>query len=220
MNPVTSTADQRLFDVYPKTVEKYREHRRVYEVASQVLVALGFLFTALPALPAISFSIVLVVALATGTALTVGLIAVPCILLGVVAVGGVLLVLTKHFIKKRVTASDLEEFFDSQNGLLNIRLHLSTGCNVMRNDDQVENRIRRPNLLDTYEKIGIISKETKKALKPFEKAYQGYRNDPWDQKNNQKYDRLLLTWDEIRQQVLDDLPSEAVIRELFLERPN
>lgn len=219
MNPVTSIADQRLFDVYPKTAEKFREHQRLYNKAIVVLGALGVLFAALPAVPAIGFSIALVITLAAGTALTVATIAVPCILLGVVAVGGVLLVLAKHFINKREIASHLE-YSDSQTRLLTIRLHLSTGCNVRRNDNQVEDtRISRNNLA-AYEKMGMISKKTKKALKPFEKAHYKYRDDPWDQKNNQKMDRLLLRWPEIQQQVLDDLPSEAVIRELFLGRPD
>jgi hypothetical protein len=165
---------------------------------------LGAVIAALSVIPAISLTIVAIVAAGAG-ALTVSMIALPCIFFGVIAIGIVMFKSGKYFFKKADQYHQLNAA--SADNIIAYRNYISSGCNY------TEHQIYMPEYknLKWLEKMGLISKETRKTLKPFEKFYNSSRG-----KREAFRLRLQPVWEEIQQQILNDLPSEEVIRQAFV----
>lgn len=203
-----TASDQRFFDLYPPCRNHNKKFEKVYEVASRVFSYIGRIFIALPALPAIVFTIILISAAAAGTALTVATIAVPCILLGVMVLGGVACGVARFLNHKELQAARIA--WGNERGVIQLRTFLVKGCNLYG----VEPWTPYEGSLKSLEKMGMISKETRKTLKPFYKLWVRLLNNR-NPEDNEEVERLRSRWDEVKQQVWDDLPSEAIIKEAF-----
>lgn len=203
-----ASSDQRFFDLYPACRNHNEKLKKVYDVATSVFFHIGRIFIALPLVPAIIFTIILISAAAAGTALTVATIAVPCILFGIMVLGGVAWGFKCFLNRKELQAESIAR--QNERDALQLRTFLVKGCNLYG----VEPETPYDGSLKSLEKMGMISKETRKTLKPFYKLWDRllHNRNPED---NEEVERLRSRWDEVKQQVWDDLPSEAIIKEAF-----
>lgn len=211
MIPPTTAADQRFFELFPQRHAHCVKYKRIYDTASTALMVTGYIFVGL-SVPNLLFSTVLPIsAVISGTVLTVSMVALPCIFLTIFALGalgiGIGIFLRSRFKEARTLYHVRGE------EVIERLQFLKRGCNLF----EIANDLYPPYYpsLKYLENMGLISKETRNILKPFHHLVK--KRNRYDDIPQEKVQQLRPRWEEIRDQVLADLPSEAIIVEAFRE---